>query len=75
MATNNSEFMKQRDKVIPELVALEKKHGQDVVLAAMRKRVAFVKEETKRLKGIAKLENELKELRDKVGREKKALKR
>lgn len=74
MATNTVEFIKKRDAILPELIALEKKYGQQLALSAMRKRVEFVKEENKRLKGIKRLEKELDELRGKLDREKKAVK-
>jgi methionine synthase II (cobalamin-independent) len=65
----NREFMKKREAAIAELITLERKHGQDVAVSAMRKRSEFVREEAKRIKGIAKLEGELKTLRDKIERE------
>lgn len=65
----DKDFMAKRDEIVAELVALEKKHGQEITLSAMRKRVTFVKEESKRMKGIAKLEGELEELRGKIERE------
>lgn len=43
MSTNTQEFIKKRDAILPELIALEKKHGQQLALSAMRKRVEFVK--------------------------------
>lgn len=64
------EQMKKRDAVVTELIALEKKHGQQLTLSAMRNRLTFVKEEARRVKGIAKLEGELEELRNKLEREK-----
>lgn len=73
--STNAEFIKKRDAILPELIALEKKYGQQLALSAMRKRVEFVKEESKRLKGIKQLEKELDELRGKIDREKGALKR
>jgi hypothetical protein len=47
---------------------LEKKHGQDVALSAMRKRTEFVRQESRRMKEIAKLEEELAEIRGKKER-------
>lgn len=74
-STAHKEFLKRRDAVLPDLITLEKKHRQDVAVSAMRKRITFLKEESKRMKGIAKLEGELKELRTKIKREKKGTRR
>lgn len=69
--TAHKEWLKKRDAVLPDLIAVEKKHGQDIAVAAMRKRVTFLVEEARRVKGIAKLESELEELRGKIERERK----
>jgi hypothetical protein len=69
----NKDFLRKRDAVITELIGIEKKHGQEVAVAAMRKRSDFVREEAKRMKGIAKLEQELDDLRGKIERERKAV--
>lgn len=64
----NKETLKRRDAILPELIALEKKHGQELAISAMRKRSEFVREESKRMKEIAKLEEELKAIRGKKER-------
>lgn len=64
----DKETLKRRDAILPELIALEKKHGQELAVSAMRKRSKFVQEESRRMKEIAKLEEELKAIRGKKER-------
>lgn len=60
---NIKDKIKEAKPILTALVQLERKHGAELTHYAMRRRLAFVSEEAKRVQAIEKMEKELVELR------------
>lgn len=57
------EWHKKQKPVIKEIVKLERKHGMELVRAAVSRHYAKVREEQKRVHAIRRMERELEELK------------